>query len=63
MDQPGNDASPTGRAKNLHQRVAKLRAKAPAMGISSPEFDMKKFTDEEWDAPKGDFSKTDLDLA
>jgi hypothetical protein len=33
------------------------------LGAGDPDFDMKKFTDEGWEGPKGDFSKTDLDLA
>ncbi|WP_425645322.1 hypothetical protein [Agrobacterium leguminum] len=48
---------PEDRKASLRSRVAHLQARA---GRFSEPFDMKAFLDNEWDAPKGDFSKTDL---
>ncbi|MFK0204734.1 hypothetical protein [Agrobacterium sp. NPDC090283] len=48
---------PLDRKASLMSQVAHLQHRA---GPFSEPFDMKAFLDEEWDAPKGDFSKTDL---
>lgn len=45
------------RNERLISRVAHLQVR---VGPFSEPFDMKAFLDEEWDAPKGDFSKTGL---
>lgn len=50
---------PEDRKKSLVSRIARIRAR---IGPVSSPFDMKAFLDEEWEAPKGEFSETDLIL-
>lgn len=48
---------PDDRNESLISRVAYLQAR---IGPFSAPFDSKAFLDTEWEAPRGDFSRTDL---
>lgn len=43
--------------KRRRAAIKRLQSEA---GLNGDPFDMKAFLDAEWEAPKGDFSKTDL---
>lgn len=65
MVEPTDPEEPETDPNSLRARIARLQAEArkllPDIGSGEP-IDMKKLMDEICEGPKGDFSKTDINL-